>query len=89
MQVKSKRDARIRRKYGVRKKVFGTPERPRLSVFRSNKHIYAQIIDDVAVVTLAAMSTKSKSLRDELSAKQATRRRPRPSVRRLRNRRSR
>ena len=69
MQVKSKQDARIRRKYGVRKKVFGTPDRPRLSVFRSNKHIYAQIIDDVAGVTLAAMSTKSKSLRDELVTK--------------------
>jgi large subunit ribosomal protein L18 len=67
MQVKSKRDARIRRKYSVRKKVFGTPDRPRLSVFRSNKHIYAQIIDDVAGVTLAAMSTKNKSLRDEVT----------------------
>jgi large subunit ribosomal protein L18 len=66
MQVKSKKDARVRRKYGVRKKVFGTPDRPRLSVFRSNKHIYAQIIDDVAGLTLAAMSTKSKSLRDDL-----------------------
>jgi large subunit ribosomal protein L18 len=66
MQIKSKKDARIRRKYGVRKKVFGTSERPRLSVFRSNKHIYAQIIDDVVGVTLAAMSTKSKTLRDEL-----------------------
>jgi large subunit ribosomal protein L18 len=66
MQVKSKRDARIRRKYGVRKKVFGTPDRPRLSVFRSNKHIYAQIIDDIAGVTLVAINTKSKSLRDEL-----------------------
>ena len=62
MQVKSKRDARIRRKYSVRKKVFGTPDSPRLSVFRSNKHIYAQIIDDMAGLTLAAMSTKSKSL---------------------------
>ena len=66
MKIKSKKDARIRRKYGVRKKVFGTPDRPRLSVFRSNKHIYAQIIDDMAGVTLAAMSTKSKSLRDDL-----------------------
>src|SRR5512142_1092895 len=66
MQVKSKNDARIRRKYGVRKKVFGTPERPRRSVFRSNKHIYAQIIDDMAGLTLAAMSTKNKVLRDDL-----------------------
>jgi large subunit ribosomal protein L18 len=67
MQVKTKQDARVRRKYGVRKKVFGTPERPRLSVFRSNKHIYAQIIDDMAGLTLAAMSTKSKALREQLA----------------------
>ena len=69
MQVKSKKDARIRRKYGVRKNVFGTPERPRLSVFRSNKHIYAQIIDDVAGLTLAAMSTKCKALSEGLGTK--------------------
>jgi large subunit ribosomal protein L18 len=69
MQIKSKNDARIRRKYGVRKTVFGTPERPRLSVFRSNKHIYAQIIDDVAGLTLAAMSTKNKVLSEGLGAK--------------------
>jgi large subunit ribosomal protein L18 len=67
MQIKTKQDSRVRRKYRVRKMVFGTPERPRLSIFRSNKHIYAQIIDDVAGVTLAAMSTKSKVLRDELA----------------------
>ncbi|MDO8302958.1 MAG: 50S ribosomal protein L18 [Sedimentisphaerales bacterium] len=66
MQVKSKHDARVRRKYSVRKKVFGTPDRPRLTVFRSNKHIYAQIIDDIAGLTLASMSTKSKTLRDDL-----------------------
>jgi large subunit ribosomal protein L18 len=66
MKIKSKNDARVRRKYGVRKKVFGTSERPRLSVFRSNKHIYAQIIDDMGGVTLAAMSTQSKLLRDDL-----------------------
>ena len=48
--------ARIRRR--IRAKVSGTPERPRLSVFRSNKHIYAQLIDDMAGVTLAAASTR-------------------------------
>ncbi len=48
--------ARIRRR--IRAKVSGTPERPRLSVFRSNKHIYAQLIDDAAGVTLAAASTR-------------------------------
>ena len=45
----------------VRKKISGTPERPRLCVFRSNKHIYAQIIDDVAGNTLVAASTVEKS----------------------------
>ncbi len=56
-----------RRKYHVRKKVFGTPERPRLSVFRSNRHIYAQIIDDTAGATLVSASTRVKALRDRLS----------------------
>ncbi|MEM1118512.1 MAG: 50S ribosomal protein L18 [Bacteroidota bacterium] len=48
--------ARIRRR--IRAKISGTPERPRLSVFRSNKHIYAQLIDDAAGATLAAASTR-------------------------------
>jgi large subunit ribosomal protein L18 len=59
--------AAVRRKYHVRKKVVGTRDRPRLSVFRSNRHIYAQIIDDVAGVTLASASTRTKGLRDQLS----------------------
>ena len=46
----------------VRKKISGTPERPRLCVFRSNKHIYAQVIDDVAGNTLAAASTVEKEI---------------------------
>ena len=46
----------------VRKKISGTPERPRLCVFRSNKHIYAQIIDDVAGNTLVAASTVEKEI---------------------------
>jgi large subunit ribosomal protein L18 len=46
----------------VRKKIQGTTERPRLNVFRSSKHIYAQIIDDVKGVTLAAASTLDKEL---------------------------
>jgi len=58
----------LRRKYHVRKKVFGTPDRPRLSVFRSNRHIYAQIIDDVAGATLVSASTRAKGLRDRISA---------------------
>jgi len=55
-------DARKRRHFRVRKKVRGTAERPRLSVFRSNKHIYAQLIDDVAGRTLASASTSEKGL---------------------------
>lgn len=52
-----KAERRQRIKYGIRAKVAGTSERPRLSVFRSNKVIYAQIIDDVAGHTLAAASS--------------------------------
>ena len=52
--------ARQRRHRRVRKKVRGTPQRPRLAVFRSNKHVYAQVIDDVNGVTLASASTKEK-----------------------------
>ena len=59
--------AAVRRKYHVRKKVSGTPDRPRLSVFRSNRHIYAQIIDDTAGATLASASTRVKALRDQLT----------------------
>ena len=53
--------ARHRRHRRVRKKVRGTTARPRLAVFRSNKHIYAQVIDDVQGVTLASASTAEKS----------------------------
>lgn len=50
----------------VRAKIVGTPERPRLSVYRSLKHIYAQIIDDTKGHTLVAMSSLSKEIRDEI-----------------------
>lgn len=56
----------MRRKRHVRKKVIGTSERPRLSVFRSKKHIYCQVIDDVHGKTLVAMSTLSKDIRAAL-----------------------
>ena len=55
-----KNEARLRRHRRVRGKISGTAERPRLDVFRSSKHIYAQIIDDVAGVTLASASTLEK-----------------------------
>lgn len=57
---------RERRKLRIRKKVSGTPERPRLSVFRSARHIYAQVIDDASGKTLAHASTLSKELRGSL-----------------------
>ena len=52
--------ARLKRHKRVRAKISGTPERPRLNVFRSAKHIYAQIIDDVNGVTLASASSMDK-----------------------------
>jgi large subunit ribosomal protein L18 len=58
-------DPRQRRHRRVRKKVSGTAERPRLAVFRSNKHIYAQVIDDVAGRTIAAASTADESLKGD------------------------
>ena len=57
----SKNESRKRRKVHIRKKISGTVERPRLVVFRSNQHIYAQVIDDTAGVTLVATSTLSLS----------------------------
>ncbi len=66
MRADNARKAVARRKRHVRKKVFGTAERPRLSVFRSNRHIYAQIIDDTVGATLASASTKTKVLQDQL-----------------------
>ena len=57
---------RERRKLRIRKKVNGTAERPRLSVFRSTKHIYAQVIDDATGKTLAHASTLSKDLKGTL-----------------------
>ncbi len=65
----TKAEHRARRHRRVRKKVMGTAERPRLAVFRSNKHIYAQAIDDFAGKTIVSASTMEADLR---SAKTAT-----------------
>jgi large subunit ribosomal protein L18 len=62
--TKTKHAARIRRHRRVRKSVIGTPERPRLAVFRSNRHVAAQIIDDTTGRTLVAASTYEADLRD-------------------------
>ena len=62
MANKQKDTARTHRKQRVRQKVLGTDQRPRLSVFKSHKHIYTQIISDERGVTLAAVSTLSKDL---------------------------
>ena len=53
----SKKDKRQKARYSIRKKVSGTSERPRLAVFRSNKEIYAQVIDDIVGNTLASASS--------------------------------
>jgi large subunit ribosomal protein L18 len=58
---------RLKRKRRIRKKISGSAARPRLTVFRSAKHIYAQIIDDVQGVTLAAAGTLSPELKDKLA----------------------
>jgi large subunit ribosomal protein L18 len=61
MGATTKNEARVRRHARVRKKVTGTAERPRLAVFRSNRHIYAQLIDDRAAATLIAASDRELS----------------------------
>ena len=60
-----KNKLRLKRHKRIRGKISGTAERPRLSIFRSNKNIYAQLIDDVAGVTLASASTLDKSVSED------------------------
>ncbi|WP_071517807.1 50S ribosomal protein L18 [Geitlerinema sp. PCC 9228] len=67
--MKRTRKEQIKRRHDrVRKRVFGTPERPRLCVFRSNQHIYVQAIDDTQHHTIVAASTLDKDLRSQLSS---------------------
>ena len=63
---KAKAKRQLRRRHHVRRKITGTPERPRLTVFRSSKHIYAQLIDDLAGVTLAAASSLTPEVHKDL-----------------------
>ena len=62
-------EARKRRQRRIRMKISGTPERPRLNVFRSLEHIYAQVIDDVAGNTLVAASSLDKEITGQLDGK--------------------
>ena len=66
MTTKTRAEARIRRHARVRKNVAGTPDRPRISVYRSLAEIYAQVIDDEAGQTLAAASTIDHELREKV-----------------------
>ena len=69
---RDRNEVRVIRHERVRKKISGTPERPRLCVYRSNAHIYAQIIDDEVGNTLVAASTLDAEIRGELSEKTKT-----------------
>lgn len=67
-QKLSKNAIRIKRHKRQRKNIFGTPERPRLNIFRSLKNIYAQVIDDTAGETIVSASTQDKEITGEASA---------------------
>jgi len=69
-KFKTERRNKIKRR--IRSTIKGTAERPRLSIFKSNKNIYLQLINDIEGVTLAAASTKSKELEKDLKDKPAT-----------------
>ncbi|GAA3411917.1 50S ribosomal protein L18 [Paenibacillus hodogayensis] len=61
-----KNKARHKRHLRVRKKIKGTQERPRLNIFRSSKHMYAQLVDDINGVTIASASTQDKELKEQV-----------------------
>ena len=65
--LKERRQKRLRRKKRVRKKVFGTAERPRLSVYRSNAQIYAQLIDDIEGHTVASAGSNDSEKREKFA----------------------
>src|SRR5256885_6059640 len=70
-KIKTSADQRYRRHLRVRKKIAGTPERPRLVVFRSSKHIYAQLVDDERGLTLAGAADTSEGVQVEGKGKVA------------------
>ena len=70
--MKSTREARLRRHARVRQKVTGTSEQPRLAVYRSLNHIYAQVIDDTAGKTLVSASTRDAEIQESLKDKDKT-----------------
>lgn len=63
----TKTTARLRKKKHIKKNIFGTSERPRLVVYKSSKHIYAQLVDDANQKTITGVSSLSKDLRDNVS----------------------
>ena len=67
--AKTKVEARATRKHSIRRRMHGTAERPRLCVFRSARHMYCQVVDDVDRKTLAAASTLDEALREGLKGK--------------------
>ena len=72
MTVVTKRQARLKRRRRVRAKIVGTPERPRISIFRSNRGIHAQLVDDASGRTLAAVAWTESELRGLKPMEQAT-----------------
>ena len=73
MSDTKKREAlRLRRKLRIRKKISGTTERPRLSIFRSNEHVFAQVIDDTAGTTLASIGSFAKGKGDRANVERCT-----------------
>ena len=68
-RIQTAHDARRRRHLRLRQRVTGTDDRPRLCVFRSLNHIYAQVVDDTRGITIASASTRDKDIRDETNGR--------------------
>ena len=69
MHIKTREDRRQRIKFRIRKKMAGTPDKPRLTVFRSVSHIYVQVIDDMTGKTVVSAATTEPGLKKDLSGK--------------------